>query len=159
MIKQFGQDDFNPVDIIDEVFWAPLTSGGHSKSTVRAWDLDGLGSGQTGLLPAYEKVFRDCISTVRSKAINDMQAAEAGEYDIMQELTSEFSWTDFCVTVLEWIHERKQELDSKIMRLGGASTILDTVKHEIGVDATVLEPSPKSTLTERSATKTKPTRM
>jgi hypothetical protein len=161
MIQQFDEDGFSPVEIIQTVFYAPLASGGYSKNTLRAWDLNGLGSGQTGLLPEYNTELRKRIAAIQHNAITDLQATRAGEYEIMQTLASEFSWSDFCVTALEWIHERKQELDAKIMRSGGASTIFDTVKHEIGVEATVLEPSPKkfdsfgSTLADESAKKKK----
>lgn len=165
MLQQSDEDGFNPTEIIQSVFFAPLASGGHSKETLRAWNLNGIGSGPTGLLPEYDSELRKRIAAIKDYAIIDLEATRAGEEEIMQTLALEFSWSDFCVTALEWIHERKQELDAKIMRLGGASTILDTVKHEIGVDATVLELTPKkfdsfgSTLAEGSAKKKKTGRM
>jgi len=159
MLQQFDDDDFNPADILRSVFYAPLKSGGHSKETLRAWNLNGIGGGSTGLLPEYESEIRKRIAALQYSAITDIASRKAGEDEIMQSLATDFSWFDFCVTALEWIQERKQELDVKIMRLGGATAILDTVKHEIGVDVTVSERSPKkfdsfgSTLAEGSAKK------
>jgi hypothetical protein len=165
MLQAFDEDDFNPLEILQRVFYAPLASGGYSDQTFRAWNLNGIGSGATGLLPEYASGLSKRIVAIENNAIADLRAKNAGEDEIMQSLAKEFSWSDFCVTTLEWIGERKQELDSRIMRLGGATAILDTVKHEIGVDATIVEPSPKkfdsfgSTLAAKSPEKSKTNKM
>lgn len=142
LIHQSDKDGFDPENIIRSVFYAPLRSGGHAEETLRAWDLNGIGGGATGLLPEYESDIRQCIAAVQSNVTLDIMAAADGEVPAMQSLALKFPWSTFCVKTLMWIHERKQELDAKIMRLGGVSEIIDAVRQEVGLDATVLEPSP-----------------
>lgn len=168
LMYQIAENELDPERIkqsIRSVFYAPLESGGYSEETLRAWNLTGLGAGETGLLPEYDQEIRKTIIAIETGAALDVMAITAGESQFMQTLASEFSWSAFRLKVLSWIHERKQELDSKILRLGGATTILDTVKQEIGLEATVLEPSPKkfdsfgSTLADRSPKKSRTNNM
>lgn len=150
---------------IQSVFYAQLDSGGFSNETLRAWDLNGIGAGATGLLPEYDQEIRKTIAAIRAAATQDVMAIAAGKIEHTALLDSEFSWSAFRLKVLHWIHKREQELDRKVKRLGGANAILYTVKQETGLEATILEPSPKnfdsfgSTLADRSPKKPKTKRM
>lgn len=136
--------------VIRSVFYAPLESGGYSERTLNVWNFNGIGAGATGLLPEYEKEIRKTVAAI-----------EAGARLDMERLTSELSWSAFCLKVVKWIHERQQELDGRISRLGGQDTIFDAVKQELGLEATILEPSPNkfdsfgSTLAVKSPKKSK----
>lgn len=136
--------------VIRSVFYAPLESGGYSERTLNVWNFNGIGAGATGLLPEYEKEIRKSVAAI-----------EAGARLDMERLTSELSWSAFCLKVVKWIHERQQELDGRISRLGGQDTIFDAVKQELGLEATILEPSPNkfdsfgSTLAVKSPKKSK----
>ncbi|QDS75779.1 hypothetical protein FKW77_008818 [Venturia effusa] len=140
--NELDHDGITPM--IRSLFYARLASGGFSEENLSAWDYNGIGAGATGLLPEYAQEIRKTIDAIRDGAALMVTAIRAGESQFMQTLASEFPWSTFRLKVLSWIHERNQELHAKIERLGGPKTILDTVKQEIGLEATVLELSPQN---------------
>ncbi|TID25411.1 chromatin binding [Venturia nashicola] len=159
LINEIAENEFDPETIVQSirsVFYAQLESGGYSEETLRAWNFNGIGAGATGLLPEYDQEIRKTIASIQAGATFDVMAITAGESKYMQALVSEFPWSAFRLRVLNWIGQRQQELNRKIKRLGGVTAILDTVKQDIGLEATMLESSPKnfdsfgSTLADRS---------
>ncbi|KAE9990459.1 hypothetical protein EG327_001361 [Venturia inaequalis] len=178
LIYKSAENKLDPETIVQSirsVFYAQLTTGGYSEETLKAWNFNGIGGGATGLLPEYDQQIRETIAVIQAEATLDAIAITAGKSEYMAALVSKFSWSAFRLKALSWIHQRKQELDRKIVRLGGKHAILNTVKQEIGVEATILEPSPRefdrlepsprkfdsfgSTLADRSPTKPKTKRV
>jgi hypothetical protein len=141
IIQRHNQADFDAQRFIQDVFYATPEENPSDNETLRAWDVNGLGSGNTGLLPEFDIKMQERIALIKQCFTEDSQAYEAGEYANMQRLQTQFPWSDFCVQTLQWIHRRKRELDTRIQEHGGVHNIMGTLKLTLGMEDSMIVPS------------------
>lgn len=142
--RSFGSEDFDPDKLIQEMFFA---LPGKAES-LRAWDINGLGSGDLGLLPEFDAKMRRWIRRLIGAVKDDEEEIGDGSEEGMQILARNFPWTDFRATVLRWAKLRMEEIRSSIEDSGGIKKLMQQVRAELSKDARfdpeAAIPSPRS---------------
>ncbi|KIW08006.1 uncharacterized protein PV09_00952 [Verruconis gallopava] len=129
---KFEADGFNATEFIQEMFYA--VPGSHDN--LRAWDVNGLGSGELGLLPEFEKKIRRRIKRLLNALEEDAHEIADGSDEGLQILTRNFPWTEFRAAVLRWAKLRMEEITSSIDGAGGIEKLMDDIRTELSKDNT-----------------------
>jgi hypothetical protein len=129
--RDFDSEPFDVDAFIQSMFYAQPPK----QDTLRAWDVNGLGSGDLGLLPEYDAKMRRYIRRLSSSVQDDAQDIADGSEEGMQILTRNFPWLDFRATVLRWAKLRMEEIMASIDSAGGIERLMDEVKAELSKDA------------------------
>jgi hypothetical protein len=128
--RGFNADDFDVGDFVQGMFFAIPGK----QDNLRAWDVNGLGSGDLGLLPEYDVKMRRTIKHLLSCVEYDTQNVADGSEDGMQTLTRNFPWSEFRAIVLRWATLRTEEITSSINDAGGVEKLMDEVRAELSKD-------------------------
>jgi hypothetical protein len=128
--QNFENDDFDLEDLIRET----LRMGG-TDNNLRAWDVNGLGDGNLGLLPEYHKKMERWIRRIQSAVRDDLLDIEDGSEEGLQILAKNFPWSDFRATVLRWAKLRMEEIVGAVKENGGPEQLMNELRHELSKDA------------------------
>jgi hypothetical protein len=128
---QHQRDDFDSEHVLRNVFYSLDPS---ENETLNAWDVNGLGSGNLGLLPEFDQAMQQRISVIRRSFLEDSRALSSGASTELQILEAQFSWSNFSVKTLEWIRRRNAELTTSIEKHGGVDSIVASLKQELSME-------------------------
>ncbi|KAF2431187.1 hypothetical protein EJ08DRAFT_733424 [Tothia fuscella] len=146
--RNYQRDDFDAEQTIRNSFY---NTDATDNDTLRAWDVNGLGSGDLGLLPEFDQEMQKRVSDFRNTFRRDADAIASGASEELQNLQADFPWSGFAVRVLEWVRRRHGELSISIEQKGGAGGIAGSIKDEFELDNSLLvtqaTPYPKSATT------------
>jgi hypothetical protein len=122
-------DDYDANIIIQELFFMADTH-----DTLRAWDQNGIGGGELGLLPEYNERMREEIERLAREIRDDEKDVADGEAESVE--LERFSWPKFQATFLRWAKLRMGEIAESVETSGGIKKLMQEVKSELAKDPT-----------------------
>jgi hypothetical protein len=128
--REFNSDGFDVGDFIHSSFYASA----EDQDNLLAWDVNGLGSGDLGLLPSYANKMRAKIQLLISCVANDIQDIADGSEEGMQTLARNFPWSDFRVTLLRWAKLRMEEITASIDGANEVEGLMEEVRADLSRD-------------------------
>jgi hypothetical protein len=146
--------EFNPDEVIREVFFRSESSQDSEISIIRGWNIFSLGGEESPLPQQFEEFVVERLNTMRQYFPLDAGAVERGDAPDIEGLGAHFPWEVTILRLLEWVRCRHRELFTTIDELGGATAILRNVKALMDEPQAVTEePRPKSSQPESSRKK------
>ncbi|KAH7400719.1 hypothetical protein DE146DRAFT_653712 [Phaeosphaeria sp. MPI-PUGE-AT-0046c] len=126
-----SNNNFDPDEVIQEVFYRSELSQGTSASIVRGWSIATLGGEDAALPTQFEASIVERLNIMRQFFPLDDEALERGDVIDLEGLGSNFPWEATILRLLEWVRCRHRELSTTIDELGGATAILRNVKAHV----------------------------
>lgn len=128
--ENFGGEDFNASKIVGDMFFVP-----GSENTLRVWDVNAIGAGDLGLLPEFNTIMRLKIKRLLNAVEDDETEIGLGSEDGLKNVTANFPWIDFRVTVARWARLRMREIAESINGAGGIAKLIGEVKKALNKNA------------------------
>jgi hypothetical protein len=126
--SRIGPREFNPDNVLDEVFFRSESSQADDGSLLREWNVAALGGDDSPLPEFLEKIVVERIEEIREYFPTDEASIERGEVVDLEGLESRFPWEPTILRLLQWARLRHRELRKAIEELGGAMVIARNVK-------------------------------
>lgn len=123
------KEEYDANQIIQELFFMVDT-----QDTLRAWDQNGIGGGELGLLPEYNERMREEIEHLVREIRDDERDVADGEAEKVE--LERFSWSKFQATFLRWAKLRMQEITESVGSSGGIKKLMQEIKTELAKDPT-----------------------
>jgi hypothetical protein len=137
--------EFNPDEVIREVFFRSESSQESENSIIRGWNILALGGEDSALPQQFEPLVVERLNTMRQYFPLDAGAVERGDAPDIEGLGAHFPWEVTILRLLEWVRRRHRELSTAINELGGAAAIVRNVKAQMDeAQASIEQPRPKS---------------
>ena len=151
--RRHTERGFNHEQAVRDIFYNPPESDSSEDDKLRAWNINGLGSGEMGLLQEFDQQLLIRIATIKQCFLEDTQAIIDGNSSELSKLQARFPWSGFTVQVLDWVRRRNHELLSSIKKRGGVDAIVSNLKQEFDLDDSLI---PTSTTPNRVPQRTTP---
>jgi hypothetical protein len=129
--KSANDTNFNPDEVIREVFYRFEPSQEGESSLIRGWSIPALGGEDSALPHQFETSVVERLNTMRAFFPLDDASLERGDNVDLEGLGSNFPWEATILRLLHWARSRHRELFTCIDKLGGPTVIVQTVKHFI----------------------------
>jgi hypothetical protein len=129
--KSANDNNFNPDEVIREVFYRFEPSQEGESSLMRGWSIPALGGEDSALPHPFETSVVERLNTMRAFFPLDDASLERGDVVDLEGLGTNFPWEATILRLLHWARSRHRELFTCIDKLGGPATIVQSVKHFI----------------------------
>jgi hypothetical protein len=137
--------EFNPDEVIREVFFRSESSQESGNSIIRGWNIFALGGEESALPQQFEPLVVERLNTMRQYFPLDAGAVERGDAPDIEGLGAHFPWEVTILRLLGWVRCRHRELSTAINELGGATAIVRNVKAQMDeAQASIGQHRPKS---------------
>ncbi|KAF1920946.1 hypothetical protein BDU57DRAFT_30166 [Ampelomyces quisqualis] len=142
--------DFNPDEVIREVFLRAEPSQDAETSIIRGWSIEALGGEESALPQQFETFVVERLNTMRQFFPLDDESLARGEVIDLETLCANFPWQPTILRLLHWVRLRHEELSMSIDELGGAAAILRNVKAQIEQPQAIAEKAQASSMQSHS---------
>ncbi|KAF2033622.1 hypothetical protein EK21DRAFT_57998 [Setomelanomma holmii] len=129
--RSSADSDFNPDDVLTEVFLRLESSQETIGAIVRAWNIAALGGGDSALPSQFRISVIARLNKIREHFPLDNESLESGDVIDLEGLGANFPWDATILRLLHWARLRHRELHAAIEALGGGVAILQNVKRQI----------------------------
>ena len=117
-------------DVMQDTFFASK-----DRQTLRAWqDINGLGGGDTGLLPEYNALMRKWIKRLDIAIQQGYEDIDDGSKTELELAGEKFTWSYFQDTFVNWSKQRAHEIVRTMYDNGGIKGLLEAARTEFEKD-------------------------
>ncbi|RAR01600.1 hypothetical protein DDE82_006349 [Stemphylium lycopersici] len=126
--KSAGDPNFDPDDMVSEIFLRSESSQAIDGSPIRGWNMVALGGDESPLPQELQDDVAKRVNEIRKFFPTDNASLQRGEQVRLEELRASFPWEPTILRLLAWVRLRHRELQAMIEELGGSAAIARHVK-------------------------------
>ncbi|KAF2828503.1 hypothetical protein CC86DRAFT_193986 [Ophiobolus disseminans] len=154
--RSASEDDFNPDEVIGDVFLRSESSQAEGGALIRGWSIAALGGEDSALPQEFENKVIERVTNMREFFALDDESLDRGEVIDIEGLGNNFPWDATILRLLHWVRLRHRELRINIHEAGGAAAILRSVKQQLEEPPSATE-QPRAVSTPRESLRKKRT--
>ncbi|CAO2647992.1 Nn.00g089140.m01.CDS01 [Neocucurbitaria sp. VM-36] len=129
--RSIDDDNFNPDDVIGEVFFRSEASQVGDGSVLRGWNVSALGDDESALPQELQNHVVQRLNKIREFFPMDDESLDRGDLIDLEGLSANFPWEATILRLLHWVRLRHRELHAAVEEIGGPATILRNVKQAV----------------------------
>jgi hypothetical protein len=126
--KSADSPDFNPDEVVSEIFFRSESSQAIDGSPIRGWNIAALGGDESSLSQELQDHVVARLNRIREFFPMDEDSLQHGELVDLERLRASFPWEPTILRLLAWVRLRRKELLDAIEERGGATAIARNIK-------------------------------